>query len=111
MQQLTIEHEISRRLAEEGMARTLMAEPQSWLEAATEALARFCALPEWSTFKTEDFRAWWLSSGGLNPHDSHCWGALTNRACKAGIIEFTGRYAPSASPKTHGHEVKVWTAA
>jgi hypothetical protein len=111
MEQLTIEHEIGRRLAEEGMARTLEAEPEEWFAAALEALRRFAAMPSWSEFKMEAFRAWYVTTGGVPPHDHHVWGAFTNRACKAGIIAFTGRYAPSISPRTHGHPVKVWRRA
>jgi hypothetical protein len=75
------------------------------LTAALFALRHF-ALTR-GEFKTEDFRAWYKQ----DPHDHHVWGALTNRACKAGIIAWTCRYAPSTSPKTHGHPVKVWRAA
>lgn len=93
-----------RALAEAGMQQTLAFESDDWLADALDALQRFGRLPAWSEFKTEDFRAWYRST----PHDHHVWGALTNRACKAGILEWTGRYAPSVSPKTHGHPVKVW---
>lgn len=111
MEQLTIDHEIGRRLAEEGMARTLEAAGDGWIEGAIEALRRFCALPGWSTFKVEDFRAWYLDQQLPPPHDHHCWGAIGSKAARGGVIAFTGRYAPSVSPKTHGHPVKVWRPA
>jgi hypothetical protein len=100
-----------RALAEQGMARTLEVEPEEWIENALAALRIFAAQPCWREFKMEAFRAWYVTTGGRNPHDHHVWGAFTNRAMKAGIIVFTGRYAPSVSPKTHGHPVKVWRAA
>lgn len=109
MEQLTIDHAI--RLAEQGMAQTLDAEPEGWLEAAVSAMRQFVRLPGWHHFKSEDFRAWYLERGFPPPHDHHVWGALTNRASRAGVIRFTGRYAASISPKTHGHPVKVWEAA
>ena len=112
MEQLTIQHAIhARELAEAGMAQTLEAEPDTWLAQAIAHLRRFAALPEWPRFKMEDFRAWYMQSGFPEPHDHHVWGAFTNRAVRAGAIKFTGDFAASVSPKTHGHHVKVWRAA
>jgi hypothetical protein len=99
-----------RALAELGMAQTIEVETDDWIANAVAALRRFARIPGWHEFKTEDFRAWYLDSGLPAPHDHHLWGALTNRAAREGVIRFTGRYAPSVSPKTHGHPVKVWTA-
>jgi hypothetical protein len=110
MGQLTIDHEIGRRLAEAGMARTLAAEPDTWIDGALDALRRFAAMPGWAEFKVEDFRAWYLGQQLPPPHDHHVWGAIGSNAARRGIIAFTGRYAPSVSPKTHGHPVKVWRA-
>lgn len=94
----------SRELKERGMAQTLEAEREEWLIGALIALRHFAIRGD---FKTEDFRAWYK----IEPHSHKVWGALTNRACKHGWIAWTGRYAPSTSPKTHGHPVKVWRAA
>lgn len=105
------ERSIGRELAEQGMELTLKAEGEKWLAQTMEALRRFAAFPEWREFKIEDFRAWYLDEGLPQPHDHHCWGAITNRAIKAKVIRFTGRYAGSVSPKTRGHYVRVWTAA
>lgn len=110
--QLTIEHAIAaRQLAEEGMQRTLDAEREDWIANVIKAMQRFGGLPGWAEFKMEDFRVWYAGEGLPAPHDHHCWGAITNRACKAGVIKFTGKYAKSVSPKTHGHDVKVWRLA
>lgn len=106
MEQLAIDYS-GRALAEAGMAQTLEAEREGWLDAAMSAVREFGAGIE---FKTEDFRAWYERRGG-SPHDHHVWGAFTNRACKAGVLKWTGRYEPSQSPKTHGHPVKVWRLA
>lgn len=103
-EQLGIEFS-GRALKEEGMARTLEAEHDAWITAALFALRHFAIAR--GEFKTEDFRDWYTEA----PHDHHVWGALTNRACKAGIIAWTGKFAPSESPRTHGHHVKVWRAA
>lgn len=97
-----------RQLAQTGMQRTLDLEPDTWLDGALEALRRFVAIPGWHSFKLEDFRAWYLDSGRKPPHDHHVWGAFANRAVKANVIRFTGRHAPSVSPRTHAHWVKVW---
>jgi hypothetical protein len=109
--QLTIDHEIGRRLAEEGMAQSLRGENDAWLDTALDALRRFAAMPAWAEFKIEDFRAWYLEQKLPPPHDHHVWGGLSSRACRARLIAFTGKYAPSVSPKTHGHPVKVWRSA
>lgn len=106
MDQLALDY--SRALGELGMARTLEAEREEWIADALQALRLFAARPGWHRFKTEDFRAWYESAGGAQPHDHHVWGAFTNRASRAGLIRFTGQYAASVSPKTHGHPVKVW---
>lgn len=109
MEQLTIEHAIAaRELAEQGMARTLQAQGDDWIEMALDAMKRFIAQPGYQEFKTEDFR-WWCASQGIVPHSHHVWGALTNTAQRRGIIEFA-RMVKSASPKTHGHRVIVWKA-
>lgn len=111
MEQLTIDHAIGRRLAEEGMAQSLRGENDAWIDGAINALRAFASLPAWPTFKLEDFRAWYIEQGYQPPHDHHCWGAIGSKAARAGVITFTGKYAPTVSPKTHGHPVKVWTAA
>jgi len=98
---------VGELLRDVGMARTLDAEPQAWIDRALDELRIFAALPEWRTFKTEDFRAW-LAGRMPPPHDHHVWGGFTARACKAGVIRWTGRYAASVSPKTHAHPVKLW---
>lgn len=96
-----------RDLGDAGMARTLEAEREEWIVNAIASLgffARAC-----SPFRVEEFRAWYTARGHV-AHDHHVWGALANRAAREGVISFTGRYAPSTSPRTHGHPVKVWTA-
>lgn len=110
MNQLDIDF-TARELADAGMAKTLASERDEWLEGALKALREFSRQPAWSEFKTEDFRAWYAYQGLPQPHDHHVWGALTNMACRAGVIRFTGRYRASVSPKTHAHPVKVWEAA
>lgn len=104
-------HQTGRQLGEAGVQRALEAAGDTWLAGAMDALRAFVALPEWGSFRLEDFRAWYLAEGLPPPHDFHAWGGVAKHACKAGIIRFTGRYEPSVSPKTHGHPVRVWEAA
>lgn len=108
MNQLAID--IAPILRDVGMAQTLKAEGDEWIDKALRELRTFCAQPGWALFKTEDFRAW-LASRMPPPHSPAVWGAFTNRACKAGIIRWTGRYVTSVSPKTHAHPVKQWEPA
>ena len=96
-------------LRDRGMARTLEAERDEWINEALGQLARYAAFH--SIFKTEDFREACERAGVENPHDHHVWGALTNLASRRGLIQWTGQYVPSESPKTHGHPVKLWERA
>lgn len=96
--------QLSFELKERGMAYALQAEREEWINAALFALRHFALRGE---FRMEEFRSWY----GYPPHNAAVWGALTNRACKDGLIEWTGRYEPSTSPRTHAHPVKVWRAA
>lgn len=107
MEQLAIDL-TARSLGEMGMQRTLEAERDEWVQSALAAMVTFadgCA-----EFKTEDFRAWYAHRAS-QPHDHHVWGAITNMACRAGTIRWTGRFAASVSAKTHGHPVRVWEKA
>jgi hypothetical protein len=97
---------VGELLRDVGMMRTLAAEPDTWIDGALAALTRFAGAGR--SFRMEQFRAWYLEGGYAEPHDHHVWGALTNRAAKEGVIHFTGRYEPSESARTHGHDVKVW---
>lgn len=106
MDQIAID--FSRALGEQGMAQTLAAERAEWIADALAALRIFGAQPGWHRFKVEDFRIWWLGNGGSEPHDHHCWGAITNEAKKQGIIRGTRDFLPSVSPATRGHYVRVW---
>lgn len=108
-EQLAID--VGAALRDVGMARTLEAEQDEWMAKALRALAAFARRPEWRRFKTEDFRAWYLAEGYPPPHDHHVWGALTNMAARERVIRFTNTYAPTVSPRTHAHPVKVWEAA
>ncbi len=110
MIQLPMVLPIGRELAQQGMQQTLEAERESWIAGVLQEIKKFSALPGWQEFRIEDFRAWYLGEGFPQPHDHHCWGAITHHAVKAEIIRFTGRYRASASPKTRGHYVRVWTA-
>lgn len=101
-------NQLALALKDHGMARTLEAERDAWIEATLSWLRRYAS--HHSVFKTEDFRDACLQAGLDPPHDHHVWGAMTNLACKRKIIRWTGRYVGSESPKTHGHPVKLWEA-
>jgi hypothetical protein len=97
-------------LRDVGIHRTLESEGDEWIDRAMRELRTFAALPEWRTFKMEDFRAW-AGNRIPAPHTHKVWGGFTARACKAHVIRWTGRYAASVSPKTHAHPVKLWEGA
>ncbi len=102
---------LARTLAEQGMARTLEAEPDAWLDGALNALQEFSGLAGWEEFTIEAFRAWYLGRGLPGPHSHKCWGALTGVASRRGLIRHTGKFVRAVSPKTHAHWVPLWTAA
>jgi hypothetical protein len=102
--------DFSRQLGEAGMQRTLEAEREEWIVAAMEGIRQFAAMPGWHEFKMEDFRAWFEPQRG-KPHSANVYGALTNRARRDGLIVWTGKFAGSVSPKTHGHYVRIWRVA
>jgi len=98
---------IGEVLRDVGMMRTLEAESEAWIDRALDQMRLFARIPGWQEFKTEDFRAWVAPRIG-HPHSANVWGALTTKACKRGIIRWTGRYVASVSEKTHAHPVKLW---
>ena len=98
-------NQLAFELTERGMAQTLEAERDEWINRALLDLSFYArSIP---VFRMEEFRDWY----SFIPHDPHVWGALTNLASRRGLIQWTGQYVPSESPKTHGHPVKLWERA
>ena len=43
-----------------------------------------------------------------DPPHLNAVGAALNSAARSGIIQSTGRYTPSARPKSHGRKIQIW---
>lgn len=78
-----------------------------WGETALEFL-KFYRLTV-KDFLTEDLRK---SSEGVVPvpDEPRAWGAVIVRACKLGLIEWTGEYRCMENLKSHSCPKKVWRA-
>jgi len=97
-----------KQLKECGMQLALQSTPDEWKERVINELEQYARKNK--TFTAEEFRAFWLSKGGEQPHSSNVWGAMFGRAAKLGLIKKTGKYQPAVSPKTHGHPIAVWSS-
>ncbi len=99
----------ARDLAEEGMNRAVEhadAEEPGWSERAYRLL--FAYAEAHPLFATEDARTWAHNEGGLPlPPDGRAWGAVTNRAVRAGLI-VRDHYRPTRIPPAHASPRPVW---
>lgn len=110
MMQLDLLESVRRRDA--GMANSASANSE-WIAHCLRCMKEYWLVNPSACreFPMEFFRSWWelhYLQSPLQPTNHHAWGALTVAAVKAGIIEWTGRYAQASSKKTHAHPVKVW---
>lgn len=76
-----------------------------WGDTAIEFLKKYrLTVPD---FLTEDLRK---ASIGIVPvpEEPRAWGAVLVRACKMGLIEWTGEYRCMVDLKSHSCPKKVW---
>ena len=103
--QLALNPHESRRRKREG-ADLVASHNSAWIDLMLVQLWAFAWVRQEFTF--ELFRAWAILNRFPKPTNAHGWGALTQAALAAGLIEWTGRYVQASSVKTHAHPVKVW---
>jgi len=105
MTQLALNLEEGRRRKRAGQA--LVASKNSeWMAQALDDLRAFAA--ERGEFPMEVYRAYRKLRHLPEPTSHKAWGSFSRIACKAGVIEWTGKRVEAASVKTHGHEVRVY---
>lgn len=75
-------------------------------EAVKALIAEFAAKPD--EFTSTDVRLRAAELGIPEPSHPNAWGACFFAAAKAGIIEKTGEYKPSAFEKSHAAIVAIW---
>jgi len=107
MNQLSLSLPEGRRRKVEGMER-VADNNSAWINLMLDHLIVFA----WTRgeFTVETFRAYTVLMGLPAPTDSHAWGSLSLAAMRAGLVEWTGRYIPASSVKTHAHPIRVLRA-
>lgn len=102
-----------RELKERGQSIALASSGRAWTDYITRKLQAFCRARKRMgapVFRFEEFREVAEKSGWDLPMSHKAWGALPIRACKLGLIKWTGKYEQAKSRKTHSHPVKKWLA-
>lgn len=99
----------ARELANDGMIRAVAHaddDEPGWSERAYALLRQYAK--DHTEFATEDARTWAHNEAGLSfPPDGRAWGAVTNRAVRAGLI-VVDRYRPTRIPPAHATPRPVW---
>ena len=105
--QLTLDHEIARRQAEEGMGRALdraERETPNWGALAYERIEDYAR-------KHREFCGWMVvKAAALDPTfpappNEKAWGGPMQRAARARIIERAGT---AKDPNRHGNPIPLW---
>lgn len=77
-----------------------------WVDRATELLTEYAR--QHRVINSERVRGYAASRGLPHPPDGRAWGAVMQRAARAGWIRKTGRYETAEDPKVHCNPVAVW---
>jgi hypothetical protein len=104
MTQLTLNFTEATRRKEAGMSLALAAAPANWSQRVREVAASMQG-----EFLMEQVRAI-VESEGLFPKSPNAWGSMATVLLQAGVVEWTGEYRKTSSPKTHAHVTKVYRA-
>ena len=88
-----------------GQATTLEAEREEWTKTFVQAFNNWSQGRE--AFYLCDFREWWATAGGRDPHHPNVWGAMT-KYLKANGYRMTGLYRQSSRPSAHARIVFEW---
>lgn len=102
-----------RQLKEQGQAIALAHAGRDWSHYITNKLRAFCQARKrmgFPVFRFEEFREVAEKQGWDLPLSPNAWGAIPIKACKLGLIKWTGEYELAQSRKTHSHPVKKWLA-
>ena len=107
MTQLQLSLPEGRRLKREGMD-LIAGHNSAWINLMLGHLVAFAWGRQEFTF--ELFRMHAQLEHLPDPTSPKCWGSLSLAAQRAGIVEWTGRYIPASSVKTHAHPIRVLRA-
>ena len=107
MNQLQLSLPEGRRLKRSGMD-LVAGRNSAWINLMLGHLLVFAWARGEFTFET--FRAYTVLMRLPAPTDAHAWGSLSLAAMRAGLVEWTGRYMPAHSVKTHCHPIRVLKA-
>lgn len=102
-----------RELKEQGQAVALAHAGPDWGAYIMRKLRAFCQARKrmgCSIFRFEEFREVAEKQGWDLPLSPNAWGAIPIKACRLGLIKWTGKYELAKSQKTHSHPVKLWEA-
>jgi hypothetical protein len=94
---------LSEQLADEGAEIAASKAGEEWADHAFSALMHY---PR-ESFMTEELRTWAHARGLPHPPDGRAWGAVINRARRAGYIE-SGGYRKTVQPVSHARPASVW---
>lgn len=98
----------TQQMADEGMKQAVDhadAVDENWSGRAYELFVRYARTRR--LFMTEDARVWAHEQGLAHPPDKRAWGAVTNRAVRAGII-CRDHYEKTKIPPAHATPRPVW---
>lgn len=106
MTQLALDLAEGRKRRDRGTAQAADHAGSEWMEAAVADFARFVRSHGEATL--EAWRYDWLTRQQPAPASHKAFGAVALTASRRGLIRWSGRYRPAASPKTRAHCVRVW---
>lgn len=94
-----------KQLKQEGIERVLSSN-LSWAQKATAMLPSLILGKEEIT--GEEIRFGLLELGLPEPSKPNAWGAITNRAVRAGLLLDSGRVSYMTDETSHGRRTPVW---
>ncbi len=95
----------ARQARDRGLTRT-RTHNSEWLAEAMRLLPAMKL--DFHEVTGESIRLWLLTNGLQAPASPHAWGALTNAAVRAKLIEDTGRVVQMAVKKSHARRTPLW---
>ena len=107
--QLELSCSVGCVLRDSGIAATLAAEHDAWLEHAINLLHEFGRL-KGEPFTIDELRTGWDELGYRQPHAGSVWGAMTKIAHQRGLIRPTGQWIKSKRPSAHARYCQLWEA-
>lgn len=102
----------ARLLRDEGMQRAIGhadSVDEGWSDRAYSMLVDFLARSGGRAFFAEEIRIEAEAAGFPAPPDRRAWGAVVNRAVRAGVVRRIG-YGPQQSPNSHCAPKSIWVA-